>query len=190
MTAAVQTGEEDEDGVDSGVDWLDIRIDCPSWNAVSDIAALSVRAAEAALHVSGVDPTQVEISMLFADDEALAGLNSRFRSKENATNVLSWPSIEFEHPATANDLTPSPFFLGDVALAFETVRNEADAGSKPLEEHLTHLIVHGVLHLLGHDHQDEGEAALMEAQEITALQRLGYGSPYGDSSEDGAAHRD
>lgn len=174
----------------TGPGWLDIRIDCAAWSDRLEVAALTERAATAALEVAGVDPTQIEISLLFADDDALAGLNSRFRGKENATNVLSWPAVSFPKPAEANDLAPAPFFLGDVALAFETVRNEAETAAKPLEEHLAHLIVHGVLHLLGYDHQDEGEAATMESREITALRRLGYGSPYEDSSEDGAAHRD
>jgi probable rRNA maturation factor len=105
-----------------------------------------------------------------ADDEALRELNARWRGKETATNVLSFPA-------------PEGFGLGDIALAFETVAAEAQAQGKSLAAHASHLIVHGFLHLLGYDHEDEGEAVEMEARERAILATLGVADPYTVAAE-------
>ncbi len=137
------------------------------------IEALADRAARAVLAELGQDPDGVEISLLAADDARIAALNAAFRGKAEPTNVLSWPCLEPAFPGEAR-------FIGDLALAFETcAREAAGAGGDP-GDHVTHLVVHGVLHLFGHDHQDDGEAGVMEALETKILASLGVANPYRD----------
>lgn len=155
-----------------------------------EAAAMALGAAE--LHLGGWS-----VSFLFADDAAVAELNGRFRGKETATNVLSWPAFELRAEATGaapgerparpprspgaapggpwEDETES---LGDVALAWETVSREADVRGLPLRTHALHLCVHGALHLLGYDHERDGDAALMERLEREALLAAGHPDPY------------
>lgn len=140
--------------------------------AEMDVAALAERAARATLASAGIDPAGCEIGLLAADDARIAGLNAAFRGKAAPTNVLSWPS-------GGGPVAPGePRFLGDLALGFETcAREAADAGVAPAH-HVTHLVVHGVLHLLGRDHAEDAEAAAMEALETKILVSLGAPDPY------------
>ena len=118
---------------------------------------------------------------LGCDDVRIAALNADFRGKAQPTNVLSWPSAERGPEAEgARPAPPDPADpeLGDIALAFETCAAEAAAADKPLEDHLTHLVVHGILHLLGYDHVRDGDAALMERIEAEILGKLGIRDPY------------
>ena len=144
--------------------------DDPGWSAIPNLAALVEAAAIAALAEAGgaAPPPGAEISVLLTGDEAVRALNARFRGKDEATNVLSFP-------AAGGHLTET---LGDIALARETVEAEALAEGKPLAHHLAHLIAHGVLHLVGHDHETDEEAEAMEAAERRALARLGIPDPY------------
>ncbi|MCA1952981.1 MAG: rRNA maturation RNase YbeY, partial [Hyphomicrobiales bacterium] len=132
--------------------------------------ALVERAALAALAGSA---RRGGVSVLLADDAALRGLNHAFRGKDQPTNVLSFPAA----PVPGD---PAPA-LGDIALGYETCGREAAAEGKSLDAHLAHLVVHGVLHLLGHDHMTEAEADAMEAAEIRILAGLGYADPYADA---------
>ena len=151
---------------------LDLAVESERWAALGDVEALARRAVEAALAVAGNPPQEdVELSLLLADDEAVRALNRAWRGKDKATNVLSFPANP--HPGM-----PGPQPLGDVALAFETVAREAETEGKTLADHATHLIVHGVLHLLGYDHETQAEAEIMEALEVEALARLGIADPY------------
>lgn len=116
--------------------------------------------------------------MLATNDAHIAQLNGDFRAKPTPTNVLSWPSAD-RRP----DVPPQPdawgeLHLGDVALAYETIAREAAAQGKPIALHITHLTVHGVLHLLGYDHQTSSEATLMEQIEREILGKLGFPDPY------------
>ena len=106
-----------------------------------------------------------EISIVLADNNFIQNLNHVYRGKDKPTNVLSFPQDE-------------PGLLGDVILAYETIEKEANEQEKSFEDHLTHLIVHGTLHLLGHDHEDDKEAKEMEALEIEILEKLGIKNPY------------
>jgi len=121
-------------------------------------------ALEAAAHAEGVSGT---VSLLLGDDASLAALNKEFRGKEGPTNVLSFPPAE-----------PEPGFLGDIALAAETIVEEAQFQGKSFEEHAAHLVVHGFLHLLGYDHMESADAAKMEARERAILMSIGIDDPY------------
>jgi probable rRNA maturation factor len=119
------------------------------------------------------------------DDARIAALNADFRGKPQPTNVLSWPSEDRapDLPGSA-PLPPvagtadDPESLGDIALAWETCAAEAGAQGKPMADHVTHLVVHGVLHLLGYDHIDDADAGVMEALEVRILATLGVSDPY------------
>lgn len=162
-------------------DLVDVMIEAEGWEALP-LAALAERAAQATLGHLGLDAEDWEISLLACDDARIAGLNEEFRDKPRPTNVLSWPSEErgAETPGARPDL-PEPGFdpeLGDIAISWETCAAEARAAGKPVEDHVTHLIVHAVLHLLGYDHIRDQDATLMEAEEVVILGNLGLDDPY------------
>lgn len=113
-----------------------------------------------------------ELSVVFTDDAAVRELNAGWRGKDKPTNVLSFPAF-----STSPD-APLPPMLGDIVLAAETVAREAALEGKPLANHITHLVVHGLLHLLGYDHETDAEAEEMEALERAALARLAIPDPY------------
>jgi probable rRNA maturation factor len=142
--------------------------------ADSDLEAIAERAARAALAAAGRDPARHEVALLACDDARIAELNTRFRGKAQPTNVLSWPASASPVPRANSE----PLFLGDLALAYETCAREAAAVGIPLGEHAAHLVVHGVLHLLGHDHADDAEAEAMEALETKALATMCIRDPY------------
>lgn len=116
---------------------------------------------------------KLELSVALADNEVVQGLNRDWRGKDKPTNVLSFPSGDEE-----SDLPGMPLFLGDIILAYETVAAEAAEQKKEVKDHLAHLLIHGFLHLLGHDHEDEDEAEEMEAMETLILKDLGIADPY------------
>ena len=131
-------------------------------------------------------PDQFEVSLLACDDARISVLNADFRGKPSATNVLSWPADDLA--AESDGGTPErpeaglegmPEELGDIAIAFETCTREAQEQGKAFSEHVTHLLVHGCLHLLGYDHIREQDAALMEGLEVEILATLGLADPYG-----------
>ena len=155
---------------------IEVSVDCDAWLAACpDAAALGVTAARAALaHTAALKPpVPLILGMILTDDAEQRRLNRTFRGTDAATNVLSFALSD---PA---DLAPgAPVLLGDVVLALETIAREAAEQQKPLADHLRHLAVHGVLHLLGFDHQREVEAAAMEKLEVEILQILGVPDPY------------
>jgi probable rRNA maturation factor len=158
-----------------------VTIDCGLWaEALPGAAGLVETAARAALAAACPRLGAAEISLLFADDARLRELNRDWRGKDAPTNVLSFPATR-----TVAGETPAPEFagvpleLGDVALAFETCRAEADRQAKPLADHVAHLVVHGVLHLVGYDHETTEEARVMEGLERAVLAGLGVADPYG-----------
>ena len=143
----------------------DLIIAETGWDALQDLAALCDRAFAAA---AAMEPADGTVSLLLADDTVLHQLNRDFRGKDKPTDVLSFPAHEMDRP-----------LLGDIAVALGVSARDADAQGIGLADHLTHLLVHGYLHLLGHDHEGEAEAALMEGLEIKALASLGIPNPYG-----------
>ncbi len=120
----------------------------------------------------------IEIGVTLAGDEHLRGLNHHYRGKNQPTNVLSFPLWNGEFVPNA-----IPLLLGDIVIGFETVRDEAARDRKPLQDHLRHMLVHGLLHLLGHDHEIEAEAEAMEALERKILLEFGVADPYLLNSE-------
>lgn len=158
---------------------IDILIEAPEWDAV-DLEGLAQAACVAALEDLSLNPNDVSLSILACDDARIATLNADFRGKPAPTNVLSWPAEDRapDTPGAMPDLDDLSEEVGDLALAFQTCAREADAGGKPLPHHVTHLIVHGLLHCLGFDHETEADAQLMEATETRVLARLGVPDPY------------
>ncbi|MSP67744.1 MAG: rRNA maturation RNase YbeY [Alphaproteobacteria bacterium] len=140
--------------------------------ALQGLVARARQAVRAAVGVAA-GPCGGEITVLLADDSAVARLNQRFRGVPRATNVLAFPAAPV--PAAA---AGAPAFIGDVILARQTVAAEAAARGLALADHVVHLIIHGVLHLLGYDHATEAEAQAMEEREALALARLGIADPY------------
>lgn len=158
---------------------LDIEID--GWPSSYDWADLAYRATEIAEKVAPELANQrLSASVLFTIDEEVRTLNHEWRTKDKPTNVLSFPMLTREELlALAAD--GGPEMLGDIALAWETCVREAAEKGVPLESHAIHLVVHGLLHLAGYDHEiSEADAEAMEALEIKALAILGVPDPYGD----------
>lgn len=153
-------------------------VEDPRWEAAG-IATIAERAARAALSAVRRDPEFHEIGLLACDDARIAALNADFRGKPKPTNVLSWPAFDGPVPEEPPGLPgEGPLFIGDVALAYETCLREAEEAGIPLADHAAHLVVHGTLHLLGHDHADDDEAETMEAIETKALASMGIADPY------------
>lgn len=151
------------------------------WHEVLDAEALARRAAAAALarpevrsRRAGAEAEGWELALVLADDGLVRELNRRYRGRDAPTNVLSFADVDAEGPRAAG----MPRLLGDVVLARETVlREAADQGKRP-GDHLAHLVVHGILHLLGWDHESESEAERMEALERSILDDMGIADPY------------
>jgi len=151
---------------------IDIALEAGDWPGEDELRRHAEAAAGAVFAELGVADPASELSLLFTDDAAIRILNRDWRGKDKATNVLSFPAFEVE-PGDA-----LPPMLGDVILAFETVAAEAALEEKPFAHHLTHLLVHGLLHLLGHDHENDADADEMEELERKALARLAIPDPY------------
>ncbi|UCI07538.1 rRNA maturation RNase YbeY [Mesorhizobium sp. B1-1-8] len=150
---------------------IDIFIEAGAWPAQAELTSLVDRAVAAALAETGVGGAS-ELSVVFSDDAHIRTLNAEWRGKDKPTNVLSFPAFPFAKGG------PLPPMLGDIVLASETVAREAALEEKPVENHITHLVIHGLLHLLGHDHETDAEAEEMEMIERAALARLAIPDPY------------
>ena len=154
---------------------IDLAVEDARWEtAIPGLEALVARAVEAGLAIAPEKPDgHVAVSVLQTDDAAVQDLNRTWRGKDKPTNVLSFPAA----PQPRHDEAATP--LGDVVLAYETLVRESAEQSKPLQNHLAHLLVHGTLHCLGQDHEiGEAEADAMEALEVAALATLGIPDPY------------
>ncbi|WP_026363185.1 rRNA maturation RNase YbeY [Methylopila sp. M107] len=146
--------------------------DSDLWDVLPDaeaIVAIAVAAAFAEAEL--VARADAELAVTLADDARVQALNGEWRAKDKPTNVLTFPSVDPDETADAP-------MLGDVILAFETVEREAREEGRTLSDHLAHLVVHGVLHIFGYDHEDDDEAEAMEAIETRALARIGVVDPY------------
>jgi len=159
-------------------DLVDLVIEDERWAAL-DMGTLAETAARAALNVANVQP-DYEICIMGCNDARIAELNAEFREKPTATNVLSWPAFELSPESEGGQPTPPPQgeSLGDIAIAYETCAREAVEKGITMQAHVTHLVVHGCLHLLGYDHETDKDATLMEELEVKALVSMGVDNPY------------
>jgi probable rRNA maturation factor len=152
---------------------IDLAVEAGAWPPESELTVLARRAVDAAMAgVAATGDLSSELSLVFTDDAHVRLLNAGWRGKDKPTNVLSFPAF----PTKPGEKLPP--MLGDIVLAAETVAHEAELEGKPLDHHITHLVIHGVLHLIGHDHEDDAEAEAMEALERAALARLAIPDPY------------
>ena len=163
----------------------DVIVEDARWSQLS-LELIAEKAMNATLTQLSLDAQEFEAAILACDDARIAVLNADFRGKPVPTNVLSWPSAE-RAATTPGEMpvlpTPGPDAeLGDIAIAFDTCKAEAEAQNIPFSNHVTHLIVHGTLHLLGFDHENEPDAALMEGLETEILGNLGIADPYSGAS--------
>jgi probable rRNA maturation factor len=152
------------------------------WDSSNSWEPLVRKAAEAAIAESGIPELAetsrtVELSVRLAGDDEVRALNAHWRGKDKPTNVLSFPMAEPYELQQADDDGPA-IMLGDIILAHGVCEREAADKGVGLNQHATHLVVHGTLHLLGYDHEAEADAADMEAREVRALARLGIANPY------------
>ena len=144
---------------------LDLRVETPGWtDEIGAPESVCQGALDAAYALTGIAG---EVALLLTDDEEMHGLNRDWRGKDKPTDVLSFPADEMDAP-----------FLGDIAVGLGISRGDADTRGLKLTDHLTHLVIHGYLHLLGYDHTIEEEAREMEALEVQALASLGISDPY------------
>ena len=149
--------------------------DC--WQDEPDAEAVIQRAIAAAAEAVDADVADAELAVMLTDDSGIRTLNSNWRGIDKPTNVLSFPALQPTGPRREDD---APRMLGDIAIAYETMRKQADEEQKPFDHHLSHLAVHGFLHLVGYDHEEEDDAEAMEALEQEILAQLGIPDPYAD----------
>ncbi len=164
---------------------LDVIIDAPAWlDAVPAAEALCRQSSLAAFHAAAAHLPEMgeeaEASVVLSNDARIRVLNAAYRGNDNATNVLAFPAMDPTQPYPAEQ--PPPLLIGDVIVAFETAVAEAMLERKELADHLCHLVVHGMLHLLGYDHQTGDEAEEMERLEAAVLASLGVADPYSAAS--------
>lgn len=152
----------------------DVAINADGWQSEHSLRMLVDRVLEATLHGLEFDDVDSELSLVFTDDANIRTINAKWRHIDKATNVLSFPAFPMQ-PGQR----PGPI-LGDIVIARETVQREAQEENKSFDDHLNHLIVHGLLHLTGYDHQNDDEAEQMESLERKILASLGISDPYDD----------
>lgn len=177
-------GMMDDMEMDAPLGLVDLVIEDERWQA-ADLGGMADQAVRAAMAELGLPEMGFTLCLMGCDDARIAELNADFRGKAKPTNVLSWPSED--HVAPKSGALPplpapgdhdDPYSLGDIAISYDTCMAEAEAASKPMADHVRHLVVHGFLHLLGFDHIRDADADLMEAIEVRALARMGVSDPY------------
>jgi probable rRNA maturation factor len=149
--------------------------DC--WQGEPDAEAVIHRAIAAAAELVDADLGEAELAVMLTDDAGIRTLNANWRGIDKPTNVLSFPALQ---STTGSSRDGAPRMLGDIAIAFETTRREADDEQTPFDHHLSHLAVHGFLHLIGYDHEQDDDAEAMETLETEILAQLGIPDPYAD----------
>jgi probable rRNA maturation factor len=149
--------------------------DC--WQTEPDAEAVIHRAVAVAAEIADADVGEAELAVMLTDDTGIRTLNSSWRGIDEPTNVLSFPALP---PTGAGGPDDAPRMLGDIAIAYQTTRREADDEQKPFDHHLSHLAVHGFLHLIGYDHEQDDDAEAMESLETEILAQLGIPDPYAD----------
>lgn len=162
----------------------DVLVVADVWHDEPDAEAIILRAIDAAAARINTGIGACELAVMLTDDAGIQTLNANWRGIDKPTNVLSFPALP---PTGTLALGDPPRTLGDIAIAYQTTRREADDEGKLFAAHLTHLAIHGYLHLVGYDHENEADAEDMEQLERDILATLGVADPYSDSSGDPAA---
>ena len=160
----------------------EVLVVADGWRTESDAEAVIHRAIAAAaefVHAESgeADSGEAELVVMLTDDAGIRTLNSNWRGIDKPTNVLSFPALQ---PTGSGGPDQAPRMLGDITIAYETTRKEADDEQKPFDHHLSHLAVHGFLHLMGYDHETDDDAEAMETLEQEILAQLGIPDPYAD----------
>src|ERR1700726_394846 len=155
----------------------EVLVVADAWQAEPDAETVIQRAVAAAAEFVNADIGEAELAVMLTDDDGIRTLNSNWRGIDKPTNVLSFPALP---PTGAGGPDDAPRMLGDTATAYETTRREADDEQKPFDHHLSHLAVHGFLHLIGYDHETDNDAEAMETLEAEILAQLGIPDPYAD----------
>ena len=156
----------------------DVLVVADCWAAEADAETIIHRAIETAAAMVDADTGDAELAVMLTDDAGIRTLNQNWRGIDKPTNVLSFPALQ--PPDGAGEPDDMPRMLGDIAIAYQTTRREADDEDKTFANHLSHLAVHGFLHLVGYDHEKDAEAETMEAMERDILAQLGIPDPYAD----------
>lgn len=162
---------------------VDVTISRPAWNKLDFDAEELARkivplAFDKAARPAALGNHEAEISVKLTDDKEIKVLNRDYRGKDKPTNVLSFATLDENENAPSSPVCALPYAIGDIVIAYETVKREADAMDIPFRDHYTHLLIHGTLHLLGYDHEQEKDAKRMETLEILILKGLGIENPY------------
>lgn len=155
----------------------EVLVTATCWQSEPNADAVIHRAIEAAAEIADADVGDAELAIMLTDDSGVRTLNANWRNIDKATNVLSFPALQPTGDGSDDD---APRMLGDIAIAYETTRREADEEGKPFDHHLSHLAVHGFLHLVGYDHENDADAEDMESLERKILDQLGIPDPYAD----------
>jgi probable rRNA maturation factor len=171
--------------VSSVLPFTEVLVVADCWQTEPDAEAVIHRAINAAAEIADADVGDAELAIMLTDDSGIRTLNNNWRGIDKPTNVLSFPALQ---PTTAAP-ADAPRMLGDIAIAYETTRKEADDEEKPFDHHLSHLAVHGFLHLIGHDHEKDDDAEAMESLEREILAQLGIPDPYSDRDPDADRER-
>jgi len=156
----------------------EVLVVADAWQNEPDAETAIQRAIAVAAEMVDADTGGAELAVMLTDDTGIRTLNNNWRGIDKPTNVLSFPALQPTAEARWED--DAPRMLGDIAIAYETTRREADDEQKPFDHHLTHLAVHGFLHLIGYDHEKDQDADTMEALETEILMQLGIPDPYAD----------
>ena len=161
-----------------------VSVEDPAWSRqVPRVVAHCRRAVLAALDMEGLGRSDLETSVVLTGDDAVQRLNCDYRGSNYPTNVLAFPLCVGAMPLGFTPRQPGPVLLGDIVVAYETTVREAAAEGKLLADHLSHLVVHGMLHLLGYDHDSARAARRMEGLETRILLALDVPAPYGEEAE-------
>jgi probable rRNA maturation factor len=158
----------------------EVLIVAECWAAEADAEAVVHRAIATAAAMVEADTGDAELAVMLTDDSGIRTLNKNWRGQDKPTNVLSFAALQ---PPAGREPDGAPRMLGDIAIAYEITRREADDEQKPFDHHLSHLAVHGFLHLVGYDHENDNDAEAMEALERAILAELGIPDPYADRDE-------
>lgn len=160
---------------------IDISVQDPEWEAMGDVKDIIYTAAQTALTAALIprfaENRDLEVSVVLANDDLVQTLNREYREKDKPTNVLTFASLDDEEGLPVEGILN----LGDIILSYQTLDREAQEQGKFLLDHVKHLTVHGILHLLGYDHETEDDATDMETLEIRILEKLGVQNPYTDT---------